>query len=91
MLELVKYMHSSYRVPFSNCLCRKNGVSQKTLDKKGRSENMFNKIYLRKKPSLEKILLIDDVFTTGATMNECARALKLAGTKVVGCLSMARD
>jgi ComF family protein len=36
------------------------------------------------------ILLIDDVFTTGATMNECARMLKQAGADHVTALTIAR-
>jgi len=36
------------------------------------------------------ILLIDDVATTGNTLNECARVLKKAGCKDVFCLVLAR-
>jgi ComF family protein len=37
-----------------------------------------------------QILLIDDVLTTGATVNECARVLKRAGAKAVYVLTLAR-
>ena len=36
------------------------------------------------------VLLIDDVATTGSTLNECARALKKAGVKEVYGLVLAR-
>lgn len=36
------------------------------------------------------VLLIDDVATTGSTLNECARVLKKAGVKEVYCLVLAR-
>ena len=42
------------------------------------------------KISGKKILLIDDVFTTGATMNECAKVLKDAGAQAVTVLTLAR-
>jgi ComF family protein len=36
------------------------------------------------------VVLIDDVFTTGATVSECARALAGAGAREIGVLTVAR-
>lgn len=38
----------------------------------------------------QKVILLDDVMTTGATMKDCVRALKEAGAKSVDLLSVAR-
>lgn len=38
----------------------------------------------------EKVLLVDDVWTTGATLSECAKTLKKAGVKKVWGLALAR-
>lgn len=38
----------------------------------------------------KRVVLIDDVFTTGATLTECAKALKNAGAKSVDTLTVAR-
>jgi ComF family protein len=39
---------------------------------------------------MERILLVDDVFTTGATVSACARVLKEAGAQAVFVLTIAR-
>jgi predicted amidophosphoribosyltransferase len=36
------------------------------------------------------VVLVDDVFTTGATMNECASVLKQAGASRVTAFTLAR-
>lgn len=37
------------------------------------------------------LLLVDDIFTTGLTLNECAKELKKAGAKQVYCLTLASN
>jgi predicted amidophosphoribosyltransferase len=37
-----------------------------------------------------RVLLVDDVLTSGATLDACARALREAGTKSVAGLTVAR-
>jgi predicted amidophosphoribosyltransferase len=37
-----------------------------------------------------RLVLVDDVYTTGATVNECARALRAAGASDVYVVTVAR-
>lgn len=39
----------------------------------------------------KSILLVDDIFTTGLTLDECAKELKKAGAKQVSCLTLASN
>jgi predicted amidophosphoribosyltransferase len=55
-------------------------------------ENLHNAFRLRKNADVRglRVLLIDDVLTTGSTLNECARVLKRAGAFAVHAATAAR-
>lgn len=69
-------------------------VPQKGLSRKERKDNVKNAfgLNLRHVEAVKgkNILLIDDVFTSGATLNECARALKKADAAAVFVLTITR-
>ncbi|MDR2793746.1 MAG: double zinc ribbon domain-containing protein [Treponema sp.] len=69
-------------VPVYRCLKRLPSQSQKTLGYKERMFNLLHRIQCFRAPPQE-IIVFDDVYTTGATMNACAGALKQAGAKKV--------
>lgn len=78
----------------TNCLYKaKNIVAQSTLNREQREENIKNVYKLKNAEQLcnKKILLIDDIYTTGSTVNECCKLLKTAQTRKIGVLTIAKD
>jgi predicted amidophosphoribosyltransferase len=67
-------------------------MTQTRLTKQQRAENMRGAFAIRKGVKLngEKIIVVDDVFTTGATTNACAQVLKAAGAEKVCVWTVAR-
>jgi ComF family protein len=62
------------------------------MDERARRESVSDAFYVAR-PRLiegESVLLIDDVFTTGATVSACAAALRSAGARRVYVLTLAR-
>ena len=61
-------------------LKQKNNKPQSTKNKKDRQENVIGAYYIKNEYKIynKKILLLDDIYTTGSTVNECAKALKQA-------------
>lgn len=70
----------------------KHTKTQKDLSKPLRIQNMQNAFqydFLGNVP--DKVVLIDDVTTTGSTFIEATRVLKKAGVRYVWCISIAQD
>ena len=67
-------------------------TTQTALDRSERMENLHNAFRLRKNADVRglRVLLIDDVLTTGSTLSECARVLKAAGALSVYAATAAR-
>lgn len=60
-------------------------------DASHRRANVLNAFKTVKDPAIEGkcVLLIDDVITTGATLSECSRVLRLAGASKIVCATFA--
>lgn len=85
---------------FTNLKCenkylfkQKDTIEQSKLDKNKRKINVQNayKIINKEKLFNKNVLLLDDIYTTGSTVNECSRMLKQAGANKVGVITIAKD
>ena len=79
-------------VDFSLLKRRKLTLTQTGLDKKEREKNIKGafEVVHPERLKAQSIILVDDVYTTGATVNECAKTLKKAGADEVAVITLAR-
>ena len=93
-LILARALGEKFGIPvdFSLLKRRKFTLTQTGLDKGEREKNIKGafEVVHRERLTGKKIILVDDVFTTGATVNECARTLRKAGTGDITVLTLAR-
>jgi predicted amidophosphoribosyltransferase len=76
--------------PVYRCLKRLPSLSQKKLNREERKTNLRGRIRCTGKPPAE-VILFDDVFTTGSTLDACAQALKAGGAEKVYAVCLFYD
>ena len=93
--EIASELSAFLKIPLiSNVLLKtKETKPQVELTAENRKENIKEVFICQNQDSIKnkKILLVDDVFTTGATMEECASLLRQAGAKEVWGIAAARE
>ena len=71
----------------------KDNKPQSEMNQDARKSNVKGvyKVINKEKIYNKKVLIVDDIFTTGNTVNECAKVLRKANIKQVGVLTIAKD
>lgn len=93
---IAKYLSKRLSIPYLDILKRvTNTTKQSELSKSARQQNIINAFEVKNNKSLsliddKNILLIDDIYTTGATINECTKLLMKYGAKNIYVLTISR-
>lgn len=92
---LAKIIGNYFSIPVKEEVLIKKRLtpSQVNLSKKERDKNIFKAFFVNESKEVKEknILILDDIFTTGSTVEECAKELKKAGTKNIFVLTLARS
>jgi ComF family protein len=91
-IEIARYAGRELGLPVVfDASCRtRDTVSQAGLDAAERRHNLRGAFALTRRPEFERVAIIDDVLTTGSTVEELARVLKGAGVGWVEVWAVAR-
>ena len=91
-LELARPLATTLKRPLTTTLCRRirDTPAQAELPWKERKKNIRNAFDCRTDLTGKTVLLVDDVMTTGASLDECARTLKQSGAAAVILFVLAR-
>ena len=91
-LELARPVSQEWHIPIDAHSCRRtrNTAAQTGLGLRERLKNIRGAFACSTDLSGQRIILVDDVMTSGASLNECARTLKLHGAAEIIVLVVAR-
>ena len=88
---VARQLQSAHRISVRRVLHRRGGRQLKTLGRAARRASIAGRMLLVRAAPRRPVLLVDDVYTTGATADECAAVLVAGGTPEVRVLTIAQD
>ena len=90
--EFVKFMRRYVKFEYDDKLILRklNTPPQAGLPNANRRKNLKNAFEVTQQIQNKKLIIIDDVFTTGTTVNEISRCLKKAGVKKICVWTIAK-
>jgi len=91
-LEIAKLLSKSMQIKldYTSCQRTKYTPPQASLPFKERIKNIHGVFHCQKNLQGLKVAIVDDVMTTGASLNELAKTLKQAGAAHIECWAIAR-
>lgn len=93
--EIAKHLSKIFNIPLVEVLKKeKDGKHQASLNQKDRLKNLRNTFKIIPEKASEvrnkRVLIVDDVFTTGATLSECARVIRVCRPLSVNTVTFAK-
>ena len=86
---IARIIGDALNIPVDNeLLIRKSGKTQKELSRKERMANALKSFECSEPARYKRVCIIDDVYTTGNTVEGCTRALMDAGVQETGFLTI---
>ena len=93
--EIAKNTHLYHE---NKCIYKiKDVIAQSTLNKEQRKMNIKDAYKLKNYQKIsnnikgKKIIIFDDIYTTGSTLNECCKLLRQANVEKISALVIAKD
>ena len=91
-LLLARALAAARGLPVHDLLARSRATArQHGLDRSARLANLRAAFTVRRAPAPARVIVVDDILTTGATLSACAAVLRAAGASQVFGFAVARE
>lgn len=86
---IANVLSRAWRIPVATLRLTESLGDQSELDRNHRLSNLVGAMMAKRPMHLKRVLLVDDIVTTGATLTEMARAVTEVGAQVTGFITVA--